>query len=160
MILKTVQLPDLSSAKSTKYFVNNILLDSLIPLNFTHADSPISPLICIGQNLSIVCESIPIDVMGIFLSPLGQTVIILLTPPSDEELPSIIAQFRTWNYRTLDLIAAEYTYETYGQASRIIDLMAKHGYLNFSDSKRLADNLKHCMKSGNFNLLCIDKAAV
>lgn len=128
---------------------NDTLFGNLIPL--TENVSPSAPLICIGQDLSVG----QINLTGIFVSPAGQITIILSDHISEQQLSALLAELRSWGCEKLDSIASDYTYRTRGQAFRIIDLMAEHGHLNFSDDGELTKNINRCMQSGSFNLLRI-----
>lgn len=137
---------------------NDALFDNLIPLNSSAA--PDRPLICIGQNLSLKSKSGQINLAGLFVSPAGQIVIILSNHPSDQELSSIITELRSWDCERLDEIASEHTYQSRGQAFRIIDMMAERGHLTFSDGGELTKAINQNMRSGSFNLFCAGDPAI
>ncbi len=128
---------------------NNNLFNNLIPLK--DGSCPSSPLLCIGQGLSVG----QINIAGIFVSPAGQVTMVLSEQISEHQLQFLLSELRTWDSDRLDEIASDYTYRTQGQAFLIIDLMARHGYLNFSGTGKLAKSISQCMRDGSFNLFRI-----
>lgn len=131
---------------------NDALFGNLFPLK--DGVTPSVPLVCIGQDLSVG----QINLTGIFASPAGHITIITPSHVSEQQLPALLAELQSWNCEMLDSIASDYTYHTYGQAFRIIDLMAKHGHLNYSCDGALTKNINQCMRDGSFNLFRIEEA--
>lgn len=113
-----------------------------------------SPLVCIGQDLSVEGEFGHIDIASLFLSPSGQIFFVLSGPISSSQAHSFSASARYWSFDDLEAIASEFTYRTIGQSYRIIDLMAQHGHLTFSDGPVLSAGIEECMSAGKFILLC------
>lgn len=114
------------------------------------------PFVCIGQEISVLSDGLQFCISGIFLSPAGDVSIILEGRPSPSDLPRIIKYLRGWDYAELDAASSDYTYLNSGQAYRIIDIMAKHGHLKFSDAQVLSDAVSRNMKNGSFYLLYTD----
>lgn len=145
------------SNQSKDQKTTNILSETLIPLNSAAAPTP--SLVCIGQNLSLVQKSGQINLASVFISPNGQVAFVLSERPTSQEIPSIVAKLMSLGYDQLDSIASDYTHRTRGQAYRIIDTMAAHGHLTFSNSKDLISNTNQCMKKGAFQLFCVDRSS-
>lgn len=137
---------------------NDALSGTLIPLNSSASPEP--SLICIGRDLSLICESGQAHLSGILVSPAGQIAIVLSDRPSDSELPFIITELQSWDCEKLDSIAADYTYQIRGQAYRIIDIMAERGHLTFSDRGSLAAKINQCMSSGSFGLFYSSESSI
>ena len=114
------------------------------------------PFVCIAQDLTVVSGDTRFCVSGIFLSPGGDVSIILESLPSASDISRIVERVRSWEYDDLESMASDYTYLNYGQAFRIIDMMAKRGHLKFSDAADLAGSVSRNLEYGNFYLLCAD----
>ena len=114
-----------------------------------------SPLVCVGQDLSVEGEFGHIDIASLFLSPSGQVFFVLSDPVSSSQVNSFATSVRSWSCDDLEAIASEFTYRTRGQSYRIIDLMAQHGHLTFSDGPVLSAGIEECMSGGELILLCI-----
>ena len=116
------------------------------------------PFVCIGQEISVLSNGIQFCISGLFLSPAGDVSIILEGSPSPSDLPRVIEYLRGWDYAELDAASSDYTYLNFGQAYRIIDIMAKHGHLKFSGAQALSAAVDRNMKNGSFYLLCADSS--
>ena len=104
---------------------------------FYDGDKAYSPLVCIGKNVPVS----PTDtICSLCVSPAGRIAIVEQDPYSRGEsgadfvsrVMSHIDVLRKWDCDKLDEIAADYFYETTGQAARGIDIMAMRGYLTWS----------------------------
>lgn len=112
------------------------------------------PFICIGQWLSVASPvSGRIDIEAIFVSPTAHVSIVLPNHPSDEDLPNLVTEFSSWDFHTLDRIAADFSFRTMGQAFCVRDIMAERGYVTFSQVDNLNTQLTACLHSGEFSLL-------
>ena len=140
---------------------NNICGVSLSVLypSASHERPDFSPLVCIGQDLSVEGEFGCIDIVGIFLSPSGQVLFVLSSPLPISKINAFSNLVRSWSFYDLEAIASEFTYKAVGQSYRIIDLMAQHGNLTFSDGPRLLVSIEECMSHGKFILLCTSDPA-
>lgn len=116
------------------------------------------PFVCIGQDISVLSDGLQFCISGIFLSPAGDVSIILEGRPSPSDLPRIIEYLRGWDYAELDAASSDYTYLNFGQAYRIIDIMAKHGHLKFTGAHALSAAVDRNMKNGSFYLLYADSS--
>jgi len=117
-----------------------------------------SPLICIGQDVSLASKSGRIIFSGIFSSPAGQIVFILADQIPGYDIPAAIERIKMLGSGFMDSIAEDYTYKVTGQALRVIDIMANHNYLTFSDGPKLSRSIDRCISDGKFVLLCADKS--
>ena len=97
------------------------------------------PLVCIGQNVPTGDGN---TIPCLCVSPSGRIAIVESDPSSTGEAPAHFldrlsaysAALRKWNYTALDSIAAQFFYAKSGQAGRVVDKMARCGYLTFSDN--------------------------
>lgn len=105
-----------------------------------------SALVCIGRGVTLVDSDRCLFIQSVFVSPYGQVAFYLDAPASKNEVDLL----GTLDYDDLDAIAEGYTYQTYGQAYRIIDIMAACGELSFNDEKELARSAESCMKDREF----------
>lgn len=112
------------------------------------------PLILIGKNVKIGPDEA--DTVGcLCASPSGRIAIVERDPSNTEELDckfldrmtDFSDRLRSWDWSHLNEIAADYYYRTEGQAMRVIDLMARAGYLTFSDEGLLSVKLDRGLKT-------------
>lgn len=102
-------------------------------------NSAYSPLVCIGHDVPIGAGEI---LNCICISPSGRIAIVEPDPTRKGEsyaefisrISFYIHKMRQWDHSKLDGVAANHFYAKTGQASRIIDVMARHGYLTFADA--------------------------
>lgn len=116
------------------------------------------PFVCVGREISVMSSGIQFCISGVFVSPSGDVSIILKGRPSSSVLSRIIEHIQAWDYDELDSFSSDYTYLNFGQAYRIIDIMAKHGHLKFSGAQALSAAVGRNMKNGSFYLLCTDSS--
>ena len=93
----------------------------------------ISPLVCISQQITAICKAGEFNIEALFITPAAKTTVILSGHPQPNELKQIISELRSWNVDRLKALAEDYTWRTLGQAFRLIDIMAAHGHLTFSE---------------------------
>lgn len=105
-----------------------------------------SSLVCIGRGVTLTSSDRSLFIQSAFVSPSGQVAFYLDIPAGQDEVDLL----GTLGYDDLDSIAEDYTYQSYGQAYRIIDIMAACGKLSFSDGKELARSADSCMKDREF----------
>lgn len=112
------------------------------------------PLILIGQNIQIGPEET--DTVGcLCVSPSGRIAIVERDPSTTDEpdcnfldrMTAYSDLLRSWDWSHLDEIAADHYYRTEGQAFRVIDLMARAGYLTFADEGLLSIKLDRGLKT-------------
>ena len=106
--------------------------------------------ICIGRG--VPAGNCVID--NLFVSPSGEIVIAESAPHEDADYAAALQQ---WSAEDLDRLAEDYSYNLYGQAFRIIDLMAKEGLLTFRDGGELKDKLTRTLANGSYLVLLSDK---
>lgn len=111
------------------------------------------PLIQIGQNIKIGPDESDV-IECLCVSPSGRIAIVERDPHSFESdqdfldrLTSYSDTLRSWSWSDLNEIAADHYYRTEGQAFRVIDLMARAGYLTFSDEGLLSIKLDRGLKT-------------
>jgi len=102
----------------------------------------ISPLVCIGRDVS-VGDNLHISML--FISPAGNIAAVIPTLPHWEYL----SVMQEWDLDDLDEFAADYFFQEEGQAYRVIDAMARCGYLTYSDEGKLSENLRSSLEDGD-----------
>ena len=115
----------------------------------------IFPLVCIGQQISVIHKTGEFNIEALFITPAAKVAVILPEWPQPAELEQIILELRSWDAERLEELAEDYTWSTQGQAFRIIDIMAAHGHLTFSDNAVFSRSVSRQMKNGDFVILCI-----
>ena len=103
------------------------------------------PISCIAENLTWMNNAETIDLRAIFVSPRGD-VIVILRDSDVLELANNLAG--KWNLSSLDDFCEKYTFQVYGQAFRVIDLLAKHGWLTFSRKSEFEKRISRNLESG------------
>ena len=116
----------------------------------------ISPLVCIGQQISVIRGASEFNIEALFITPAARVTVILADRPQPNELKQIILELRSWDAERLEELAEDYTWRTQGQAFRIIDIMAAHGYLTFSDDAVFSRSINRQMKNGDFVILSME----
>ena len=97
------------------------------------------PLVCTGQNVSTGDGN---TIPCLCVSPSGRIAIVEPDPEATgesaeqflERVTAYSNSLRRWNYTDIDSAAAQFFYAKSGQAARVIDKMARCGYLTFSDN--------------------------
>ena len=111
------------------------------------------PLIMIGQNVKVGPDES--DTIGcLCVSPSGRIAIVERDPhpaESDHDFLDRMTKYsdllRSWEWSDLDEISANHYYRSEGQAFRVIDLMARAGYLTFADEGLLSIKLDRGLKT-------------
>ena len=137
---------------------NNVLPGDLRPLYPVPmaSRSGMSPLLCVGQDLSVDCGSHAVSVSGIFVTPAGSVLFVLEEPYSAVIVHRFISEVSSWASDDLDSICSDLTLRESGQAYRIIDLMAARGYLFFSDGQDFSERISANLHCADFSVFCID----
>lgn len=110
-----------------------------------------SPLVCVGSDIPAGRSRIE----RLCVSPSGRVAIVERDPfrrgESEssflERISAYIAEIRSWDCDRLDDIAADHAYRTSGQAARVIDIMARHGHLSFSDAGDFRSEMESGLRS-------------
>lgn len=90
-------------------------------------------LVCIGEGVHLSGKNLHM-VADLFLSPDGSiSVAVRSSTGSALDISSFISRI---GYPGLDMIASDYYYRLEGQASSIVDIMARHGHIVFSQASR------------------------
>lgn len=156
--MSAIQMPPNQQIRQRRSIKSDLIYQSLSVLYHPAESTTLRsfPLVCIGQNLSVVSKQGEFSISSMFLSPSGDVSIVLKNHISETDLNQLIEHIRTWRYDDLDSTASDYTYLNLGQAYRIIDIMAKHGHLKFSDSSDLVNAVNQNMRDGKVCVLCTD----
>lgn len=88
-------------------------------------------LVCIGQGICLSGANLRM-VADLFLSPDGTVSVAVRS--SSGNASEIARYISRMGFPGLNLIASDYFYKTEGQAAGIIDIMARHGHITFSES--------------------------
>lgn len=107
---------------------------------FYDGNNAYSPLICIGRNVPVGTGSDSSRINCLCVSPSGRIAIVEPDPFRQGEsgadfisrISGYIEELRRWDCDTLDGVAADYFYDTTGQAARGIDIMARNGYVTWA----------------------------
>ncbi len=107
---------------------------------FYDGNKAYSPLICIGRNVPADARSSSEIIRCLCVSPSGKIAIVEPDPYHAGEsetdficrISNYINELRKWDCDTLDGVAADYFYDTTGQAARGIDIMARNGYVTLA----------------------------
>ncbi len=109
------------------------------------ADCPEGPFLCIAENLTWLSDDACVSIRAIFISPMGNLLVVMSNRSSKTSLEALV---KSWSLPVLDGMCENYTFQVYGQAFCMIDLMAKHGHLVFSEKSGFEDKLSSNLKSG------------
>lgn len=107
---------------------------------FYDGNKAYSPLICIGRNVPVGAGGAAGSINCLCVSPSGRIAIVEPDPFRSGEseadfisrISAYIEELRQWDCDTLDGVAADYFYDTTGQAARGIDIMARNGYVTWA----------------------------
>lgn len=88
-------------------------------------------IVCIGKGVHLSWMNLRI-VADLFISSDG--CVSAAVHSSNCDAASIAKFISSMGYAGLNLIASDYFYKTEGQASTIIDIMAGHGHISFSEA--------------------------
>lgn len=109
--------------------------------------------ICIGRG--VPAGNCVID--NLFVTPTGEIVIVEAVPHDGADYAAALQE---WRASDLDRVAEQYSFGLYGQAFRVIDLMAKEGLLTFQDGRALMEKLDLTLSDGACLVLLADGPAV
>lgn len=88
-------------------------------------------IICIGEGVHLSGKNLRM-VADLFLSSDGSiSVAVHSSTGSASAISSFISRL---DFSGLDMIASDYYYKIEGQASGIVDIMARHGHITFSQA--------------------------
>ncbi len=122
-----------------------------------------SPLVCIGQEVNVGSNDSLGFIDNLYVAPSGKICIVETKLfRNQESRRTVIAQaidyakeLQKWDAERLDAVASAYSYKKTGMASRMIDMMAAHGLLTYSDEGRFTDAINHCLKSASFLVMIV-----
>ena len=88
-------------------------------------------LVCIGEGIHLSAKNLHM-VADLFLSPNGGiSVAVRSSTGNASAISSFISRI---GFSGLDMIASDYYYKVEGQALGIVDIMARHGHITFSQA--------------------------
>ena len=116
-----------------------------------------APLVCIGREVPVGSGDMQGYIDNLYITPSGCVVVVETKLfRNQESRRTVVAQIidyakelQKWDCSKLDAVARDYTYRKTGQSFKIIDLMAKHGYLSLSDEARLNDSINRNLAYNN-----------
>lgn len=114
---------------------------------FYDGNKAYSPLICVGRNVPIGKGGSVIS--SICVSPSGRIAIVEPDPFHNGEsgadfisrISGVISELRKWDCEALDCVAADYFYDTTGQAAWGVDIMALNGYVTLAAKQDFFDGV-------------------
>lgn len=120
-------------------------------------------LVCIGREVPVGSGETQGYIDNLYVTPNGGIVVVETKLYRNQEARRTVVsqiidyakELQKFDAAKLDEIASDYTYQKYGQAYRIIDLMASKGLLSFSDEKELTNNLNSNLENASFLLLIV-----
>lgn len=122
-----------------------------------------APLVCIGREVPVGYGDTQGYIDNLYITPSGNIVVVETKLfRNQESRRTVVAQIidyakelQKWDCSKVDAVARDYTYKKTGQSFKIIDLMAKHGYLRLSDEARLNDSINKNLQSASFLLMIV-----
>lgn len=122
-----------------------------------------APLVCIGREVPVGSGDMQGYIDNLYITPSGNIVVVETKLfRNQESRRTVVAQIidyakelQKWDCAKLNAVAKDYTYKKTGQSFKIIDLMAKHGYLRLSDEARLNDSINRNLQSASFLLMIV-----
>lgn len=122
-----------------------------------------APLVCIGREVPVGSGDTQGYIDNLYVTPSGNIVIVETKLfRNQESRRTVVAQIidyakdlQKWDCEKLDEVAAEYTSKKFGQAYRVIDLMARAGHLTYSNEASFTDKVNRSLATANFLLMII-----
>lgn len=122
-----------------------------------------SDLVCIGREVPAGSGENKGFIDNLYVTPTGNIVLVETKLWRNQEARrTVVAQIidyakelRKWSSERLNEIAAEYTLKKFGQASKIIDIMARLGHSTYSDEGELNTALSSNLENASFLLMII-----
>lgn len=124
---------------------------------FYDGNKAYSPLICIGRNVPVGVGGAGGNIHCLCVSPSGHIAIVEPDPFIRGEsaadfvarISSTVSELRKWDCDTFDGVAADYFYDTTGQAARGIDIMARNGYVTLAAKHDFFDGVNAGLQKEN-----------
>ncbi len=122
-----------------------------------------APLVCIGREVPVGSGDMQGYIDNLYITPSGNIVVVETKLfRNQESRRTVVAQIidyakelQKWDCSKLDTVARDYTYMKTGQSFKIIDLIAKYGYLSLSDEAQLNDSINKNLQSASFLLMIV-----
>jgi hypothetical protein len=120
---------------------------SELPTSFTNP-------IRIGKAVPICPDGGLACVADFYVTPGGAVAVSFPSLSEDDRdaLQCCARAVRAWSHEQLDDIASDFFYETEGQAALVIDIMARMGFLTYSDTVALNSAVDKTLANGDFIL--------
>lgn len=144
-------------------WLQELLEDNPMLIPSGEVNGEYAPLICIGREVTVGSGEMQGCIDNLYITPSGSIVVVETKLfRNQESRRTVVAQIidyakelQKWDSSKLNAVVQNYTYRKLGQGFKIIDLMAKHGYLSLSDEARLNDRINRNLKSASFLLMII-----
>ena len=122
-----------------------------------------SDLVCIGREVPVGAGENKGFIDNLYVTPTGNIVLVETKLWRNQEARRIVIaqiidyakEIRKWNSERLNNVAAEYTLKKFGQSSKIIDIMARLGYLSYSDEGELNTAISENLANASFLLMIL-----
>lgn len=120
-------------------------------------------LVCIGREVPVSSGDTTGYIDNLYISSEGRLVVVeTKLYRNQEQRRNVISQIldyakelTKWDCEKLDRVCGDYYYKRDGQSFRIIDLLARCGFANFSDEGRITDNINSALAKADFLLMVI-----
>lgn len=111
--------------------------------------------VCIGKAVPICPEGGLTCIADLYVTPGGGVALVFpeLTPADKDSLQCAAGVLRTWTHDQLDDIASDYFFETEGQGALVIDVMARLGFMGYSDKASFYSAVDKTLAGGDFLLV-------
>lgn len=159
---KLVRIPFMSGSFNEAW-LQELIANNPSILPASEVGSEFAPLVCIGREVPVGSGETQGYIDNLYVTPSGNVVIVETKLfRNQESRRTVVAQIidyakelQKWDAAKLDKVVEDYTYRTRGQAYRLIDLMAHHGYLSFSDEGAFVDRINTNLQKASFLLLIV-----
>ena len=124
---------------------------SEIPSTFTDP-------VCVGKAVPICPDGGLTCIADVYVTPNGGVALVFpdLTSSDKGALQCAAGALRTRNHDWLDDVASDYFFETEGQASLVIDVMARIGFMGYSNKSALYSAIDKTLSGGDTLLVVGD----
>lgn len=142
-------------------WLQELLEDNPALIPSSEVSGEYAPLVCIGREVPVGIGDMQGYIDNLYITPSGNIVVVETKLfRNQESRRTVVAQIidyakelQKWDCSKLNAVASDYTYKKTGQSFKIIDLMAKYGYLSLSDEARLNDSINKNLQSASFLLM-------
>ena len=151
------------SGSFNEMWLQELLEDNPALIPSAEVNGEYAPLVCIGREVPVGSGDMQGYIDNLYITPSGCVVIVETKLfRNQESRRTVIAQIidyakelQKWDCERLNKVAIDYFYKKTGQAFRIIDIMARLGYLTVADEARLNDCINTNLSKASFLLMIV-----